>query len=103
MRQLDREPAGSGSRCCAGAGACGGPDCDEKVDRLFAYLDRELATADEAEVRAHIEECRPCLDEVAVDQVLKDLVKRCCQEQAPADLRVRIRAQLTTVRVEPTR
>lgn len=86
----------------AAAGTCGGPDCDEKVDRLFAFLDQELATADEAEVRAHIEECRPCLDEVAVDQVLKNLVKRCCQEEAPVDLRVRIRAQLTTVRVEPT-
>ncbi|MEV7972751.1 mycothiol system anti-sigma-R factor [Cellulomonas sp. NPDC089187] len=90
----------SGDDAATAAEGCGGPDCDEKVDRLFAYLDRELGTADAAEVKAHIEECRPCLDEVVVDQVMKDLVKRCCQEQAPADLRLRIRAQLTTVRVE---
>ncbi len=90
----------SGEDASKDTSACGGPDCDEKVDRLFAYLDRELATADANEVRSHIEECRPCLDEVAVDQVLKDLVKRCCQEEAPVDLKLRIRAQLTTVRVE---
>ncbi|GIG24780.1 mycothiol system anti-sigma-R factor [Cellulomonas denverensis] len=93
----------SGEDAAKEAGACGGPDCEEKVDRLFAFLDHELATADEAEVRAHIEECRPCLDEVTVDQVLKNLVRRCCQEEAPVDLRVRIRAQLTTLRVETTR
>lgn len=93
----------SGEDAAKDAGTCGGPDCDEKVDRLFAYLDRELGNADAEAVKAHIEECRPCLDEVVVDQVMKDLVKRCCQEEAPADLRVRIRAQLTTVRVERAR
>ncbi|HEY0188279.1 MAG TPA: mycothiol system anti-sigma-R factor [Cellulomonas sp.] len=80
------------------AGGCG-PDCEQALGRLFTYLDSELETADAAEVRAHIEDCRPCLDELAVETMLKNLVRRCCQEEAPADLRVRIRAQLSTLRI----
>jgi mycothiol system anti-sigma-R factor len=76
-----------------------GPDCEQALGRLFAYVDRELESGDAAQVRAHIEDCRPCLDEMAVETMLKELVKRCCQEQAPADLRVKIHAQLTTLRV----
>lgn len=76
-----------------------GPNCEQALGRLFAYVDRELETGDAAQVRAHIEDCRPCLDEMAVETMLKELVKRCCQEQAPADLRVKIHAQLTTLRV----
>ena len=35
-------------------------------------------------VRAHLEECEPCLGEYDVEAVVKKLVKRCCQEEAPA-------------------
>ncbi|WP_454049352.1 mycothiol system anti-sigma-R factor [Cellulomonas sp. Marseille-Q8402] len=79
-----------------------GPNCEQALGRLFAYVDRELESGDAAQVRAHIEDCRPCLDEMAVETMLKELVKRCCQEQAPADLRVKIHAQLTTLRVTRT-
>ncbi len=82
-------------------GGCG-PDCQQAVDQLFAYLDSELTEPDAEQVRAHIEDCRPCLDELTVETVLKNLVRRCCQEEAPADLRVRIRTQLISLRVEPT-
>jgi mycothiol system anti-sigma-R factor len=89
----------------AAAGAAGGtsggcgPDCEQALGRLFAYVDRELEPLDAAQVRAHIEDCRPCLDEMAVETMLKELVRRCCQEQAPADLRVKIHARLTELRV----
>jgi mycothiol system anti-sigma-R factor len=62
-------------------------------------VDRELEPLDAARVREHIEDCRPCLDEMAVETMLKELVRRCCQEQAPADLRVKIHARLTELRV----
>ncbi|GEL45116.1 mycothiol system anti-sigma-R factor [Cellulomonas hominis] len=89
----------------AAAGAAGGtsegcgPDCEQALGRLFAYVDRELEPLDAARVREHIEDCRPCLDEMAVETMLKELVRRCCQEQAPADLRVKIHARLTELRV----
>ncbi len=83
------------------SGGCG-PDCEQALGRLFAYVDRELEPGDAEKVREHIEDCRPCLDEMAVETMLKELVKRCCQEQAPDDLRVRIHAQLTTLKVTRT-
>lgn len=80
--------------------ACG-TDCDEALGRLFEYLDSELDAPDAERVRAHLEECEPCLGEYDVEAVVKKLVKRCCQEEAPADLRLRIHERLTVVRVEP--
>lgn len=82
----------------AAAQGCG-PECEQALGRLFAYVDSELGATDAERVREHIEDCRPCLDEVAVETMLKDVVRRCCQEQAPADLRLRIHAQLTTLRI----
>lgn len=79
-----------------------GPDCEQALGRLFAYVDAELEPIDAATVRAHVEECRPCLDEIAVETMLKELVKRCCQEQAPADLRLKIHARLTEIRITRT-
>lgn len=81
-----------------GSQGCG-PGCEQALGRLFSYLDSELDPADAARVRAHIEVCRPCLDELAVETLLKNLVRRCCQEQAPDDLRVKIHARLTTLRI----
>lgn len=83
------------------AGGCG-PGCEQALGRLIAYVDRELEPLDAEQVRRHIEDCRPCLDEMAVETMLKELVKRCCQDKAPEDLRVRIHAQLTTLRVTRT-
>ncbi|WP_282945519.1 mycothiol system anti-sigma-R factor [Cellulomonas endometrii] len=79
-----------------------GPDCEQALGRLFAYVDHELEPVDADRVRAHIEDCRPCLDEMAVDTMLKELVKRSCHEQAPEELRVKIHARLTTLKVTRT-
>ncbi len=93
--------AAAGTPAEGSSGSCG-PECEQALGRLFAYVDRELEPVDAAEVRAHVEECRPCLDEMAVETMLKELVRRCCQEQAPADLRVKIHARLTELRVTRT-
>lgn len=78
-------------------GGCG-DGCAEALDRLFEYLDSELAEPDQERVRAHLEECKPCFEEYDVEIVVKNLVRRCCQEEAPLELRARIRAQMTFLR-----
>lgn len=75
-----------------------GVNCDQALGRLFEYLDAELGAPDAVLVRQHLEECAPCLDEYDVEVVVKNLVRRCCQESAPEDLRLRIHAQLTLLR-----
>ncbi|MCR6491678.1 mycothiol system anti-sigma-R factor [Cellulomonas sp. P24] len=70
-------------------------DCGQALGQLFEYLDAELGTPDSERIRAHLAECAPCLGEYDVEVVVKNLVKRCCQESAPADLRLRIHERLT--------
>lgn len=81
--------------------ACGS-GCDEALERLFEYLDAELEAPDAERVRAHLDECAPCLEEYDVETVVKNLVRRCCQEEAPSTLRLRIHEQLTVLRVRST-
>ena len=83
------------------AGSCGN-NCADALDRLWEYLDAELGALDAETVRAHLTECQGCLEEYDVDVVVKNLVRRGCQETAPDTLRVRIHEQLTVMRVTTT-
>lgn len=84
--------------------SCGQPhetDCSEVLDRVYEYLDAEVTTpADIAKIRQHLDECGPCLREYDIEDHLKALVRRCCQEAAPAELRVRIMTQITQIRLQ---
>lgn len=93
------EPAGTAGRSSSGC------DCDEAVAELWAYLDSELEPIEAERVKEHLESCDGCLGEHDVELVVKKLVKRCWEqdEAAPADLRARIHATLTGVRVTETR
>lgn len=72
--------------------------CAAALQRLWGYLDKELTAEDEDELREHLAGCPPCLAEYSIDVVLKTVVRRSCREEAPADLRVRIRQTLAIVR-----
>ncbi|MFC8191875.1 mycothiol system anti-sigma-R factor [Cellulomonas sp. NPDC057328] len=80
---------------------CGSGDmrCSEAVERLWEYVDAELGTLDRDRVAAHLAECTPCLEEEQVEVVMKELVRRCCQEEAPVTLRVRIHEQISVLRL----
>ena len=73
--------------------------CSAALRQLWSYLDKELTADDEDELRDHLAGCPPCLAEYSIDVVLKDIVRRSCQEEAPAGLRVRIQQTLLQVRV----
>lgn len=72
--------------------------CDEYLDQLYNYLDGELSSDECTQLKAHLEDCPPCLQEYERDAILKALVRRSCAcEQAPATLRAQILTQITTV------
>jgi mycothiol system anti-sigma-R factor len=79
-------------------GSDSGVDCREALDRLFEYLDEEMPGADMVRIRAHLDECAPCLRELGIEEHVKKLVRRSCSEEAPAQLHVRIREQITVLR-----
>ena len=72
--------------------------CSEVLDRVFEYLDGEMGEPDCAKIQVHLDECSHCLTEYQRDELLKALVRRSCSgEVAPAGLRTRIMATITTV------
>ncbi|MGH8896480.1 MAG: mycothiol system anti-sigma-R factor [Egibacteraceae bacterium] len=65
-------------------------DCDEVLERLDRYLDGECPEDLEAIVRAHLDECSPCLDRADFQRKLRALIASKCRDAAPSGLLDRI-------------
>jgi mycothiol system anti-sigma-R factor len=66
-------------------------NCEEALEKLWQYLDRELDGESSSELQRHLEECRHCFSKVEFEQRLRAIVRRSCSgEQAPAELRERL-------------
>jgi mycothiol system anti-sigma-R factor len=75
-------------------------DCTQALARVYEYLDGEMSLSDTHQIREHLDDCEPCLKQYDLDQAFKALIRRSCQESAPADLRERILVKITEVRIE---
>ena len=73
--------------------------CADFLERIVCFLDNELNEVDVAEVRVHLEECAPCLQNYDLQRTVKALVARSCAETAPEALRQRVRVQIQEIRV----
>lgn len=75
--------------------SCGqdtGPDCTEVLAEVYRLLDKECPQEHEAELRKHLDECPPCLEQYGIGEQLKQLLARKCgNEHAPDGLRDRLR------------
>lgn len=70
-----------------------------RVERqLSAYLDRELAPAEMAEVRQHLEACPACRDDLEALRRVKETLARLPVPEAPAGLEKAILARADAVR-----
>ena len=80
--------------------SCGNPEteCSAALDRLYEYLDGELTPDVHVEIRAHLEECAPCLAEHDIEKAVKALLARSCKDVAPEGLRSRILVRITEAR-----
>jgi mycothiol system anti-sigma-R factor len=76
--------------------------CAEFLERIVCLLDNELDPVDVAEVKAHLDECAPCLRNYDLQRTVKALVARSCCETAPESLRQRVRIQIREVQVHYT-
>ena len=50
--------------------SCGHPhetDCSSVLDRIYEYIDHEMAEDDCATVKKHLDECAPCLAEFGLE------------------------------------
>ena len=77
--------------------------CSEVIDKVWVYLDGETDDLTCDQIRVHLDECSPCLRQFGIEQEVKTLVARSCgSDHAPDDLKDRVRARLTEVRIEMT-
>jgi anti-sigma factor (TIGR02949 family) len=68
--------------------------CEEVLQHLFAYLDRELDAATSADIERHLETCRGCFSRAEFEQRLKARVRETGSSQASENLRSRIKLLL---------
>ena len=83
--------------------SCGKPHevpCSEVLARVYAYLDGEIEDKGFAKIREHLDECGPCLREYGLEEVVKQLVHRCCKDPAPPELRTKVMARIQEIRIE---
>jgi len=66
-------------------------DCEQALEKLWQFLDKELDGKASSELQRHLEECRHCFSKAEFEQRLRAMVRRSCAgEQAPPELRERL-------------
>ena len=73
--------------------SCGEPndtDCAAALERMVFFIDNELADADAATIKQHLDDCAPCVDHFVLERAVKALVARSCAERAPDELRQKV-------------
>ena len=66
-------------------------NCQETLEKLWQYLDKELDRGASNALQRHLADCRQCFSKVEFERRLREIVRRSCAgEHAPAELRERI-------------
>ncbi|MDX5432561.1 MAG: zf-HC2 domain-containing protein [Halomonas sp.] len=68
--------------------------CEEVIERLFDYLDRELDPRQTADIEWHLSRCRDCFTRAEFERRLRDRVVATGTAKAPPRLHQRIRTLL---------
>jgi mycothiol system anti-sigma-R factor len=78
-------------------------ECKDVLDEVYLYLDLECSDNRRELIKQHLDECSPCLREYGIEHEVKALVARCCgAENAPEELKARLRAKLSDLSVAPS-
>ncbi len=65
--------------------------CEESLQKLSLYLDRELDDTATSELARHLAECRECFSLAEFERRLRGMVRRSCDsEELPPALRERL-------------
>lgn len=72
--------------------------CNELLASLFQYLDSELDAAECERLKGHVDHCPHCTEVQEAERHMRDLIRRCCSERAPDELKMRVLGQITFMR-----
>ncbi|QLQ11033.1 MAG: mycothiol system anti-sigma-R factor [Nocardioidaceae bacterium] len=76
--------------------------CAEYIERLYVFIDNELAEADHDTIQQHLDECGDCLKEYDLETTVRALIKKSCAETAPDELRQRVLWSIRQVQITIT-
>jgi mycothiol system anti-sigma-R factor len=78
-------------------------DCDDCLEKLYAFLDQELGSAERKEMAQHIEDCADCGDNLVFEERFLKVIRDCgTSDVAPAELRQRVADSLRREVPPPT-
>jgi mycothiol system anti-sigma-R factor len=83
--------------------SCGKPHetpCSEVLDRVYEFIDGELDGERRHQIKEHLDECGPCLQEFGLEEQVKAIVKRSCCDPAPIELRTKVLRDIAAARAE---
>ncbi|WP_019814159.1 mycothiol system anti-sigma-R factor [Saccharomonospora saliphila] len=84
--------------CSGRTDAQNNPDnvnCDDALAEIYLLLDKECSPERDEQLRKHIDDCPPCLEEYGIDDQIKRLLARKCGgDLAPAELKSRLQASI---------
>ncbi|MEM7290787.1 MAG: zf-HC2 domain-containing protein [Pseudomonadota bacterium] len=66
--------------------------CEEVMSKLYAYLDNEVDRMEEADITAHIHECRECYSRAEFEKALRRKVAASVEVEVPEETRGRLEA-----------
>lgn len=64
--------------------------CEEVLERVLEFVDRELGDADRLRLERHLETCRSCYSRVEFERHLKGRLTDLAREEAPGPVRDRV-------------
>ncbi len=68
--------------------------CQEAVEKVYHYLDRELTWWKKARIRRHLKTCAPCRGAYGFEERLRVVVRERSQDDIPDDVVNRLREML---------
>lgn len=77
-------------------------DCREAVERLWAYLDKDLDDVDQHEVDQHLAFCLRCCGELAFAREVRAMLGRSSTLHMPPDVRERLENFTDCLTIEDT-
>lgn len=64
--------------------------CAETLKRLYVYLDGELTEDRRRSIKAHLDECSPCVEALEFEAELRRVVADRCRDRVPDQLLERV-------------
>ena len=70
-------------------------NCPEALQNLYEFIDKELDTATEGEIKAHLDHCEGCLAKFEAERLFKEMLRaKAGGERVSEEMRARILARI---------